>query len=106
MRTRSLEQLVTRVRSEFLEMPGLRLTLDQSSRLWGLERTECEAVLHALVHRGFLSVGADGKYGRGTDSDARAQRRAAKASPPAGAATATSAGTPTGRRAAERSASH
>lgn len=106
MRTRAFEQLVTRVKSEFVEMPGLRLTLDQSSRLWGLERTECEAVLHVLVHRKFLSIRADGTYGRATDSDARARRRAAKASLHAGAPTAPSAGTPAGRRAGERSASH
>ena len=80
MRTRAFEQLVTRVKSEFVEMPGLRLTLEQSSRLWGLERADCEAVLQVLVHRKFLSVKTDGTYGRATDSDVRTRRRSAKAS--------------------------
>lgn len=104
MRTRAFEQIVTRVKSEFLEMPGLTLTLEQSSRLWGLQRTQCEAVLHVLVHRKFLSLRADGKYGRATDNDARTCYRAAKASLSSGAPTARSAGTPAGRRGGERSA--
>jgi hypothetical protein len=29
--------LVERVRAEFIEMPGLHLTLPQAARLWGLE---------------------------------------------------------------------
>lgn len=29
-----------RVRGEFLEMPGLRLTMPQARRLWGLEEEE------------------------------------------------------------------
>lgn len=103
MRTRAFEQLVTRVKSEFVEMPGLRLTIEQSSRLWGLERAECEALLHVLVHRKFLSVRADGKYGRATDGDARDRRHAAKASLKSGPATARSAGTPADRRAGARS---
>lgn len=106
MRTRAFEQLVKRVKSEFVEMPGLRLTIEQCSRLWGLERTECEAVLHVLVHRKFLSVKADGKYGRATDSDVRTRRRAARASLEAGPAAAHSAGTPADQRAGVRSASH
>jgi hypothetical protein len=106
MRTRAFEHLLTRVRSEFVEMPGLRLTLEQSSRLWGLARAECEAVLHMLVRRKFLSVRADGTYGRPTDADARDRPRAAKASLKSGAATARAARTPAGRRAGGRSASH
>ena len=30
--------LINRVRSEFLEMPGLRLRVDQAQRLWNLDR--------------------------------------------------------------------
>src|SRR5947209_3850150 len=32
-----MNELVGRIRSEFLEMPGLRLTVTQASRLWGLD---------------------------------------------------------------------
>ena len=32
-----LERMVYRIREEFREMPGLRLTPAQATRLWGLE---------------------------------------------------------------------
>ena len=49
-----LEPLVQRVRDEFLEMPGLHLTPAQATRLWGLERDTCHAVIDALVTATFL----------------------------------------------------
>jgi hypothetical protein len=104
MHTRAFEQLVKRVKSEFIEMPGLRLTLEQGSRLWGLERGECDALLHSLVHRKFLTVTAAGTYGRATDGVARnVPLRAAKASLKSGAATARSADTTAARRVGGRS---
>jgi hypothetical protein len=104
MRTRAFEQLVKRVKSEFIEMPGLMLTLEQGSRLWGLERDECDALLHSLVHRKFLTVTAAGKYGRATDGVARnVPLRAAKASLKSTAAIARSADTTAGRRVGGRS---
>jgi hypothetical protein len=49
-----LETVVHRVRGEFREMPGLRLTPAQAMRLWGLEREACHAVIEKLVARAFL----------------------------------------------------
>lgn len=46
--------LVNRVRAEFIEMPGLQLTLPQAARLWGLEPTACRSVIDALVQTSFL----------------------------------------------------
>jgi hypothetical protein len=46
--------VVARVRGEFLEMPGLRLTLPQAARLWGLDLRSCEAVMDALIRSAFL----------------------------------------------------
>jgi hypothetical protein len=46
--------LMTRIRSEFLEMPGLQLTVPQAARLWGLEAGACRAVIDALVETSFL----------------------------------------------------
>ncbi len=43
-----------RAKAEFLEMPGLRLTLAQAQRLWALDRALCDAVLAALVETRFL----------------------------------------------------
>jgi len=49
-----LEVVLRRVRAEFAEMPGLRLTPAQATRLWGLERDACRAVIDALVNSSFL----------------------------------------------------
>jgi hypothetical protein len=49
-----LDAIVRRVREEFHEMPGLRLTPAQATRLWGLEHTTCRAVIDALVASAFL----------------------------------------------------
>lgn len=45
-----------RVRAEFAEMPGLKLTLPQASRLFHLEAGLCAQVLASLVARGQLVV--------------------------------------------------
>jgi hypothetical protein len=46
--------LVTRIRSEFNEMPGLQLTPVQAARLWGLEQRACRDIIEALVASAFL----------------------------------------------------
>jgi hypothetical protein len=52
--------LVDRVRSEFEEMPGLRLTIPQASRLWGLDPAACQRIVEALVRTAFLQWSAGG----------------------------------------------
>jgi hypothetical protein len=47
-------EIVTRVRSEFLEMPGLQLTVAQAARLWGLDQRACHDLIEALVATAFL----------------------------------------------------
>ena len=49
-----LQPLVDRVRGEFNEMPGLRLTPEQAARLWGLDQRACSEVLRTLVSSSFL----------------------------------------------------
>lgn len=46
--------LCERVRGEYSEMPGLRLTLGQASRLFNMEETYCSLVLNTLVTQGAL----------------------------------------------------
>jgi hypothetical protein len=46
--------LVHRVRAEFNEMPGLRLTLAQATRLWRLEPSVCQEIIDTLVDSHFL----------------------------------------------------
>ena len=48
------EAVLRRVRSEFVEMPGLRLTPAQATRLWGLDGDACQAVIKALIDASFL----------------------------------------------------
>ena len=55
-------QLLTRIRSEYAEMPGLRLTLLQARRLWGLDILSCSSALAALESSGFLFRTRDGAY--------------------------------------------
>ena len=49
-----IETIVTRVREEFREIPGLHLTVAQATRLWGLEIDTCRQVIDALVEAAFL----------------------------------------------------
>ena len=54
--------LLDRIRGEYREMPGLRLTLPQARRLWQLESPDCETLLDVLVQEGFLGVTEDDAY--------------------------------------------
>jgi hypothetical protein len=56
--------LLQRVRSEFNEMPGLRLTPAQAARLLGLDNRSCQKVIHALVNSEFLRWTPDGSVVR------------------------------------------
>jgi hypothetical protein len=58
------ESLLSRIRREFLEMPGLRLTHAQARRLWNIDGDTCERLLARLVHTKFLMHHHDGRYGR------------------------------------------
>jgi hypothetical protein len=51
---REIDVVVRRVREEFREMPGLRLTPAQAMRLWGLELDTCLTVIDTLVQAAFL----------------------------------------------------
>lgn len=53
-----------RLRSEYLEMPGLKVTLPQAARLWGIGLRESEALLTELVDDGFLVRDVRGTYRR------------------------------------------
>src|SRR5258708_18716039 len=63
----SHDTLLTRIRAEYQEMPGLRLTLAQAQRLHGVQQALCRIVLDVLVDEKFLCVKSDGHYARLTD---------------------------------------
>jgi len=46
--------IANRVRGEFLEMPGLQLTMAQAARLWGMDQAACRAVIDSLIEAAFL----------------------------------------------------
>jgi hypothetical protein len=66
---RGLQDVVRRVRGEYLEMPGLRLTPKQARRLWRLDEAACEKVLGALVDANFLARTRDGAFVRSHDGN-------------------------------------
>ena len=59
MTTIADHELHIRIHAEYREMPGLKLTLSQASRLFNLEPARCAEVLDALVNVGVLR--RDGK---------------------------------------------
>ncbi len=60
----AVDDILQRVQGEFREMPGLRLTLAQAGRLWGLDPTVCQRLLGTLVDSQFLVRRADGAFMR------------------------------------------
>jgi hypothetical protein len=54
--------LLRRIRCEFMEMPGLRLTARQAQRLFGLDGLLCDAVLTVLQNETFLGRTKDGRF--------------------------------------------
>jgi hypothetical protein len=53
-----------RIRGEYLEMPGLRLSLEQAAKLWALDPAACGTLLEALVGENFLQRDREGRYMR------------------------------------------
>ena len=75
METRAVHSdVVDRIRSEFEALPGLRLTLPQAQRLWGLDLQTCTEILTHLVESRFLARTRDGSFVRAdADQVARTQ---------------------------------
>jgi hypothetical protein len=68
-RTGTGDDVLRRVRGEFLEMPGLRLTEPQARRLWNLDQALCETLLSSLVEAKFLYKTVDGAFMRSDQSN-------------------------------------
>ena len=81
----STDEMLRRICGEYLEMPGLSLTLAQAQRLWGLEAETCAELLQSLTERAFLCRRDDGTYARANGGLEPTQVRSmAKAIPTAG----------------------
>lgn len=61
-----LNAVLSVVKREFDEMPGLALTAEQARRMWSLEPRVCSVVLSRLVESGYLCRTEDGHYARPT----------------------------------------
>lgn len=59
--------LETIIAAEFREMPGMRLTIPQVCRLWGLTQAAAETVVISLVSRGLLTLDRCGRVCRPED---------------------------------------
>lgn len=57
-------ELLGTLRREFEELPTLRLTTSQATRLWSLDRTTCQCALNMLVDAHFLARDQTGRYVR------------------------------------------
>jgi hypothetical protein len=61
---------LARIRSEYREMPGLKLTAAQASRFWNLGPEESRVALETLVEARILWRTPDGHYVLLSDSPA------------------------------------
>ena len=61
MRTVS-DDLRRRAEAEYREMPGLKLTPQQASRLWHLDAASSATLLDSMVEAGVLYRARDGAY--------------------------------------------
>jgi hypothetical protein len=61
----NVDAVANRVRAEFVEMPGLTLTVGQASRLFGLDHDVCRQVVDRLVRADFLRWAGSGVVARG-----------------------------------------
>jgi hypothetical protein len=71
---RTVQDVIERLRAEFVEMPDLRLSAEQVERLCGVEHTMCQSILDALVDAKFLCRKPDGTYARLTDQSTLGER--------------------------------
>ena len=69
MAVRAPAELLQRVRSEFLEMPGLKLTPAEAHLLWGVDCATSEAILISLAEDNFLVRTPDGAFVLGKPRD-------------------------------------
>jgi len=61
-RRMSLTAALALIQMDYMEMPGLRVTVQQGRRLWTLPLEVCQAALDTLAAAGFLARTEDGTY--------------------------------------------
>ena len=58
----AIRALMERVQAEYVEMPGLSVTLPQAQRLWAVDQTMCEEVFSRLISTGVLRRTSKGRF--------------------------------------------
>jgi hypothetical protein len=76
---RPISRDVARIRNEYVEMPGLILTLPQAARLWSLSESQSELLLSMLVEAGFLICDKKTVYRRRLDRSEKGESDAQSA---------------------------
>jgi hypothetical protein len=59
-----LKLVERRLLREYLDLPGLRLSLAQAARLFGVDAPTCQVVLNKLVTARYLAHDASGRFVR------------------------------------------
>ena len=70
---------MARIRNEYVEMPGLVLTLPQAARLWSLSESRSQLLLSLLVEAGFLICDKKTVYRRRLDRSEKGESDAQSA---------------------------
>ena len=63
-RSEVVRSLARRIEAEYVEMPGLSVTLQQAQRLWAADRDSCQTVFDRLIARGVLKMTTKGRFVR------------------------------------------
>jgi hypothetical protein len=64
LREREFGKLLSQIKGEYHEMPGLCVSLTQACRLWHLDKETCMVILDRLVHDHFLRQTPKGLFVR------------------------------------------
>jgi len=56
------DAMLQKIRNEFVDLPGLRLTAQQAKRVWELDESNCRRLLATLVEKKFLRQNEHGSY--------------------------------------------
>jgi hypothetical protein len=73
-RTTREDALLRRVRGEYREMPGMRLTIEQAMRLWSIDRQACATAFNSLVASHYLEIDDSGRFGRAGETPSNSAR--------------------------------
>jgi hypothetical protein len=61
-RSEAVRDLARRIEAEYVEMPGLSVTLRQAQRLWAADHHTCQTVFDRLIASGVLKRTKKGRF--------------------------------------------